>query len=196
MSPLDIQKNVDARAAALLEHHMSLLGTASGFARKDGLTYVNEKGTGSADLSIKYDAKSKFMTKTYNLLFRLRIPDVDLGDSFKARIKFRGTKMIETGFFDVKPRHEVAESLLNDPSFIDMIVEAAHKVDIAVITVEYSAGAEAITVSILPYAGAFLWVKLPPVYYPLKLNEDEMIALFSLSKRIEGYINDRLAPYT
>jgi hypothetical protein len=101
-------------------------------------------------------------------------------------------KMIETGFFDIKPKHEFAESLLNDPSLIAIIVNAAREVDIAVIKVEYSAGTETITVSILPYAGAFLWVKLPPVYYPLKLNEDEMIALFRLSKEIEGYINDRL----
>jgi hypothetical protein len=189
MSPLDIKKNVDSRAAALLEHHMSLLGASPGFSRKDELTYAREGGTDLTDFLIGYDVKSKFMTKTYNLLFKARIPNMDLGDSFKARIKFRGVKTIETGFFEIKPKREEAERLLNDPALIDLIVNAAREVDIAMITVEYSAGTEALTISILPYAGAFLWIKLPPVYYPLKLNEIEMNALEKLSREITGRLS-------
>jgi hypothetical protein len=192
MSAFDIKKNVDNRAAALLEYHMSLLGAGAGFSRKDNLTYERKGAADANGLLICYDEKNKFMTKTYNLAFKLRVPGVDLGDSFKARIKFRGMKQIDAGFFDIKPGHETAETLLNDPALIDAIVEAARKVDIATVTIEYSAGTEAITIQVVPYAGAFLWVKLPPVYYPLKLNQEEMNTLHTLLKKIEKYIHKKL----
>ncbi|MDR1042895.1 MAG: hypothetical protein LBL54_03225 [Clostridiales Family XIII bacterium] len=192
MSAFDIKKNVDNRAAALLEHHMSLLGVGAGFSRKDTLTYERNGAEDGNSLLICYDEKSKFMTKTYNLMFKLRVPGADLGDSFKARIKFRGMKQIDAGFFEIKPENKTAETLLNDPKLIDEIVETAQKVDIATIKAEYSAGTEAITITLVPYAGAFLWVKLPPVYYPLKLNQKEMNQLHTLLKKIEKHINKRL----
>jgi hypothetical protein len=188
----DIKKNVDSRAAALLEYHVSLLGVGiEGFSHGEiSYSRENEK-TGNA-ISIGYGEKNKFMSKTYNLVFKIRIPNVSFGDSFKARLKFRGIKQIDAGFFEIKPEHDAAHTLLNDIVLMDKIIACAQKADIAVMTVEYSAGAETLTVQMIPYAGAFMWVKLPPVYYPLKLSAEEMQALYDLMRSMDKYLVGRL----
>ncbi|MDR3224734.1 MAG: hypothetical protein LBT52_00355 [Clostridiales Family XIII bacterium] len=192
MSLLDVKKNVDSRAAALLEYHLSLLGTDFGSFDSGTMAYVREDAKTGSAVSICYGEKNKFMSKTYDLIFKIRIPEVNLGDSFKARLKFRGMKQIDAGFFEIKPDHEVAHALLNDTELMDEIVTCSRQADIAVMTVVYSEGAEALTVQITPYAGAFMWVKLPPVYYPLKLKPEEMKALYALTGDVEKYLIRRI----
>jgi hypothetical protein len=188
MAMPDIRKNVESRAAALLEHHMSLLGGGLGGFDGGGMSYARADEGAGVSSAIGYGRRDRFMTRTYDLSFSVRIEGADLGDSFKARLKFRGMRQIETGFFDIRPEHAEAERIFNDPRLIERIVGASRQVDIATVTAEYSAGTETLTVKVVPYAGAFLWVKMPPVYYPLKLRADEMRALVDLLGQIEDYL--------
>ncbi|MDR0596689.1 MAG: hypothetical protein LBG50_04030 [Clostridiales Family XIII bacterium] len=193
MSFPDIKKSVDSRAAALLEYHMSLLGeSAAGFVQ-GSMSYSRERSDSGSSIKIGYDEKNKFMSKTYDLAFTLRIPEVELGDSFKARLKFRGMKQIDTGFFEIKPGNETADGLLNDAALVEEIVKCSRSVDLAVVSAEYSSGSRTLNVKAVPYAGAFMWVKLPPVYYPLKLNSGEMRALLGLMGGVERCLMRKLS---
>jgi len=176
----NINENIEKRANALLDSHIGILGadaacfvsTANGYERRDK--------DGNVDLYIGYAPKSKLLTKIFNLELRKVVKNDLFERSFSAKIKFRGSRKIESASFElIRPNSKIEEQL-NDPEMLEEVTELAQKVDVSTLTLDYSKANEKLTIVLMPYAGAFLWIKFPPVFYPLKLTGEEMKCLCSI----------------
>ena len=61
--------------------------------------------------------------------------------------------------------------------FNDQLLPLCQRLDLITIELDYAKDANRLLVSILPYAGSYVWIKLPPAYcdIPLKPFEAETI---------------------
>jgi hypothetical protein len=178
-----INRAINGRAARLLDDHVEKLGSlASKFTPENG-AYYYEIADGDT-MRIGYNPTKKLLTKTFNLEFVHRIESVDFPDDFKGRIKFRGMKEIDAAFFSLAKKNGRIEKILNDPKIIGKILKYARKVDLAYIRLEYIKRNGALTLTVVPYSGAYMWVKIPPVFYGMKLRDDEVRSLYALTKEV------------
>lgn len=165
---------------------MSLLGNSiRDFNRVDKIAYdINKK---DVFYRFSYNEDSKFLTKTLNMECKIIISDITFNNDFNAKISFKGQTKIINALFDIKGSDETIDNTLNDSKLIDTIINTTTKVDIAKILVSYYARPKTLEIKIYPYAGALIWIKVPPIYFPLKFYGDEMNELYNLMKKIGGF---------
>ena len=173
--------NIRQRAVKLLDGHMDMLDTRFGdFTPMDGAYYQENEVSGDF-FTIGYRENNKLLSRVYNLEFRLVMPGLDFPSDFKARIRFLGFREIRDAAFVVETKDRSAEGRLNDSGLLSPIAAAAREVDLASVRLEYIRRSGVLTLSVMPYAGAYVWVKFPPAFYGMRLKKEEMNALCRLT---------------
>lgn len=130
-------------------------------------------------LNIRYYEDSKFMSKVFSTRITLEFEDMVMETSWKARLSFRGVKTISRLVWqaDKKGTQDRIHFLNEWEEFNDQLLPLCQRLDLITIELDYAKDANRLLVSILPYAGSYVWIKLPPAYcdIPLKPFEAETI---------------------
>jgi hypothetical protein len=54
--------------------------------------------------------------------------------------------------------------------------------DLEGMTMEYRKDSQELDVTIRPYPGAFIWVKIPPIYYDVRLKPEEVGKIYQITE--------------
>jgi hypothetical protein len=138
-----------------------------------------------------YEIGNKFLTKVYCLYFRLTLDECEFADDFEARCEFLGGINIKDVIFRRrKGSSPEIEALCDDRALADSICGAAGKFDIETIYVRCNRALGTLSIEIKPYAGAFVWVKFPPLTKQIPLRSDETAALCDLANFMEKHFSE------
>jgi uncharacterized UPF0146 family protein len=121
---------------------------------------------------------------------KILIGNIDIGKDFSAKIGFKGQTRITNAIFKIKNSTKKIDSLLNNETLLNYIIDIAGKVDIAKMKMDYFGRSKTLAIKIYPYGGAMLWLKIPPIYFPIKLHDNEMKALYALMQKVGNYFCD------
>jgi hypothetical protein len=184
--------NIERRAARLMSFHIGRLEALGKPFERDGEAYY-QYVPGSKDyLRIGYTKTKKFLSRTFNLEIKYVLNDIAFDDSFKIKLRFQGFKEINGARFVPDRGSKGYEAFFNDPGFLETLWRKAKEVELAYVVVEYFKSQNKLEIRICPYAGAFLWVVVPPVFYDMKLRDNELVALMDIAGLAAGYV-DRAA---
>lgn len=181
-------RNIDKRAAKLLDHHAGLLG-ASGipFIKENGNYYLYEKGSEDY-MKMGYSKRKKLLSRTFNLEIQSIIHNVDFSQDFQLKLQFKGFPNITGADFKGNKKDRGFESMFQQQDLLDAILKEARKVEIAYIYIQYHKASQKMEIRVCPYAGAFLWIIFPPVFYDMRLKEEEIFSLYKTAKIITDYM--------
>lgn len=181
-------KNVYRRADRLLDYHIGLLASTGKSFEKDGEAYYYFEESKEDFLRIGYTKTKKLLSRTFNLEIKQIINNIDFDNSFKLNLRFKGFKEINGASFVPEKGSESYEDLFNDAQLLDLLWHKAKEVELAYVKIEYRKRLNQIEIRICPYAGAFLWVVVPPVFYDMKLKDGEAKALIEIVDLFKSYI--------
>jgi hypothetical protein len=185
-------ENVTKRALRALESHVNILiNSGKDFEKADDKYYMYFEDGSEDYMKIAYDPVKKIISRTYNMQFTTVIKNVDFGKSFVMKMKYNGFPHISDVYFQVEKKQgsKEAESMFNDEKLKKELLKLVSSVDLAYCKIEYLAIANEIKITICPYAGSYLWVVFPPVFYSLRLSEKEMNALHDMGVLFRNHIN-------
>ncbi|MDR2295360.1 MAG: hypothetical protein LBD95_01050 [Clostridiales Family XIII bacterium] len=138
---------------------------------------------------------NKFLTKVYGLCMWMTLKGCAFESDYEASCEFLGAAKIRGVVFRRrKGRLSEMESLCADPDLADAICRAAEKFDIETIRIRCDRMRGTLSVEIRPYAGAFVWVKFPPITKQIPLRPDETAALCELAFFIKAHFSEGLRP--
>jgi hypothetical protein len=182
-------KNIDKRADRLMKHHISLLSDMGKVFEKDGDFYYCS-GSDDDYLRIGYSKTKKMLSRTFNFEMKQMINNIDFDDSFNIKLRFQGFKEITGGRFIPGKGSEGYEAFFNESPFLEEFCRKAKEIEIAYVKIEYKKNSQQLELTICPYAGAFLWVVVPPVFYDMKLKEKEIVALMEMISLFQGHLKE------
>ncbi|MDR2089258.1 MAG: hypothetical protein LBP73_07880 [Clostridiales Family XIII bacterium] len=129
-----------------------------------------------------FTINNKFLTKVYCMYMRVTLEGCSFESDFETSCEFLGTTKIKGVIFKRrKGKAAEVESLCDDPGLADAICLAAEKFDIETICIRCDRTIGTLSIEIRPYAGAFVWVKFPPIAKQIPLRSDEIAALCELT---------------
>lgn len=182
-------RNVYRRADRLLEYHISLLTSKGKAFEKDGEVYYCFEEDKDECLQVSYKTTKKLLSRTYNFELKQIFHNIDFDNDFQLKLRFRGLKEISGAIFVPEKGSEGYESYFNDAQLLDLLSKKAREVELAYVRIEYHKSKNQLEFGICPYAGAFLWVVIPPVFYDMKLTDCEIQALMELVELLKSYIS-------
>lgn len=182
-------KNIYRRADRLLEYHIGLLVSKGKAFEKDGEAYYSFEESEEDFLRIGYTKTKKLLSRTFNFEVKQVINNIAFNDSFKLKLRFKGFKEISGASFVPEKGDQGYEAFFNDAQLLDRLWKRAKEVELAYVKIEYQKELNRLEIKICPYAGAFLWVVVPPVFYDMKLTDCEIQALMELAELLKSYIN-------
>jgi hypothetical protein len=181
-------RNVYRKADRLLEYHIGLLGVKGRNFEKDGEAYYSYNESGDEYLRAGYTTTKKLLSRTFNFELKQVISNIDFDDDFKLKLRFSGFKEISSAIFMPVKGFKGCEDYFNDPELLTFLAKKAKQVELAYIIIEYRKRPSQIEIRICPYAGAFLWVVVPPVFYDMKLRDNEIKTLMEITELLKSYI--------
>jgi hypothetical protein len=129
-----------------------------------------------------FEVNNKFLTKVYCLCMRMTMEGRRFESDFEASCAFLGAAKITGAVFRRRKGHlPEIEALCGDSGLIDNICRAAEKFDIETIYIRCDHALGKLSIEIRPYAGAFVWVKFPPLTKQIALRPAETAALCELA---------------
>lgn len=119
---------------------------------------------------------AQFAAKTFGTKVTLLIGDVSMSRKWSARMSFRGnTRITDIIWVPDKKEYKEMVALVNNMGGLNAaLLAAVRKIDLETINLSYSRDRQQLTVEILPYAGTYVWVKLPPAHCQIPLKSDEV----------------------
>lgn len=169
---------VRKRTELMMERQLGELARFFGEFERYGEQYYAWLESGQS-LNIRYYEDSKFMSKVFSTRITLEFEDMVMETSWKARLSFRGLKTISRLVWQPGPKSNPERTrFLNErKGFNERLLPLCRNLDLITIELDYAQDAKRLLVSILPYAGSYVWIKLPPAYcdIPLKPSEAETI---------------------
>lgn len=130
-------------------------------------------------LSVKYYEDAKFAAKTFNTKITLILEEINMEKHWEASLTFKGTSSISDIVWTPNKREykDIVHQINCMHAFNSALLHAVKQIDLVTINLSYSRDMQRMVVEILPYAGSYVWVKLPPAHceIPLKPPEVEII---------------------
>lgn len=184
--------NVTKHAVRALESHMDILiNSGENFEKTDDKFYKYFESGCQDYMKVSYNLVKKIISRTFNMEFVTVIKNVKFDNSFLLNLKYSGfphtTDVYFQGEKNQKSKEQI-EILFNDENLKKELLKSVSQVDLSYCKIEYNSISNDIKISICPYAGSYLWVVFPPVFYSLKLSEKEMIALYNMGIHIRNHI--------
>jgi len=184
-------KNITRRADRLMNYHVEMLNQMGKKFERDGESFYSYDSNGEDYLRIGYNKTKKMLSRTFNLEIKQVINNIEFDDSFKIKLRFQGFKEINGAKFvseKSKGMESGYEDLFNNGVLLEKIWKLAKEVEMAYIKIEYIKRSNQLEIRICPYAGAFLWVVVPPVFYDMKLKQQELVSLMKMIGVIKSYV--------
>lgn len=181
-------QNVTMRANRMMTDHLELFEKQFGTYETEGSIYtfnIDEK----TKVSIYYDNFSKFLTKTFSTQVRITINNVKMKNSWKAKLDQSGfVKVAKIKFKETdSSSKDIVRELNENDTLMNKIFSLFEKFDFKSVTFDYKQYSQEINITITPYPGAFIWVKLPPLYYDIKLKPVEIDTLHKIAKMFSSF---------
>lgn len=166
------------RTGIMMDRQLGELSKYFGAFEKNGDSYYAWLPSGQS-LSVCYYEDSKFMSKVFSTKITLELEDVVMERSWEARLSFRGTTKISSLLWqpEKKEYRPAVENLNRKSTFNARLLELVRQIDLVTIRLKYSADSHKLVVSVLPYAGSYVWIKLPPAYCDVPLKDFEVQAI-------------------
>ena len=141
-------------------------------------------------LKIGFEEEGKFAAKFFSTYIVLEMEDVHMNEAWEARLEFRGSMRItDLVWKPVKKDHRpVVEKLNLCAEFNSKLLDIAGSFDLVTVELKYLHDSKTLIVKIFPYAGTYVWVKIPPAHYEILLNNDEMD--YPIYKIVELYVQE------
>ena len=184
-------KNIDKRADRLMRYHIGLLAEKGKVFEKDGDFYYCN-GSNDDYLRIGYSKSKKLLSRTFNFEIKQFINHIDFDNSFNIKLRLQGFKEITGGRFIPGKGSEGYEAFFNESPFIDEFCRKAKEAEIAYVKIEYKKNLQQLELTICPYAGAFLWVVVPPVFYDMKLKDAELNAIIEMLALFQEHLKEMI----
>lgn len=184
-------RNIEKRAGRLMDYHIEILNQLGNRFERDGESYFCYDPKSQDYLRVGYNKNKKFLSRTFNLEIKQVIRDIAFEDSFKLKLRFQGFKEINGARFVSEKEKGLSqgyESLFNNNALLEKIWRLAKEVELAYVKIEYIKKINQLEIRVCPYAGAFLWVVVPPVFYDMKLKQQELDNLMKLVGVLKHYV--------
>jgi hypothetical protein len=184
-------RNITRRADRLMKYHIEMLNQMGSSFEIDGEGYLSYEPGSEDYLRVGYSKNKKLLSRTFNLEIKQVIKNIEFDDSFKIKLRFQGMKEITGARFVSEKAKGMAsgyEDLFNDSAFLEKIWRLAKEVEMAYIKIEYIKRNNQLEIRICPYAGTFLWVVVPPIFYDMKLKQPEMVSLMKMIGVMKDYV--------
>lgn len=172
---------VRKRTELMMEHQLEELARFFGEFERYGEPYYAWLKSGQI-LTIRYYEDVKFMSKVFSTRITLELENIVMERSWKARLSFRGLKTISRLVWQpVKKSDQERIRFLNEwEGFNERLLSLCQSLDLITIELDYAKDARRLLVSILPYAGSYVWIKLPPAYCDIPLKPFEAEAIYEI----------------
>ena len=140
-------------------------------------------------LKIGFEEEGKFAAKFFSTYIVLEMEDVHMNEAWEARLEFRGSMRItDLVWKPVKKDHRpVVEKLNLCAEFNSKLLDIAGSFDLVPVELKYLHDSKTLIVKIFPYAGTYVWVKIPPAHYEILLNNDEIDCIYKI---VELYVQE------
>lgn len=181
-------RNIDKRAERLLRYHAGLLMEKGIPMVKENENYYIYDQNKEDYMKMGYSKTKKLLSRTFNLEIKSVIHDLDFSEDFRLKMQFKGFPNITDAYFKSQKGNRRYEAFFQDPSFMESIVKEAKKVELAYIYIQYHKASRKMEIRVCPYAGAFLWVIFPPVFYDMRLKEEELSSVYKIAEMMKHYV--------
>lgn len=169
------------RTSLMMQRQIIDLSEYFGEFERDGDSYCTYLNSGEM-LSVRYYEDSKFMSKIFSTKITLYLEDIRMEKTWQARLSFRGlTAINELLWQPLKREFKEPVSRLNTfYDFNSQLLKLAQQMDLVTIEARYTADTGTLKVDILPYAGSYVWIKLPPAYCDVPLKKFEVKTIYEI----------------
>lgn len=173
------------KANLLLAEHANLFSNYLGAFFKDDnnptAVYYFDEYSKYARTELCYKAKTKLFSSLYSLKVRTIMKHVVMDENWKGNVEFTGNLSVKGARIKVKGEKKETIRMLNkDEELMDGFVICNECTDLLPAEIIYKKERKELEISIYPYAGAFICIKIPPVFYPLRMNKEEIYAICRL----------------
>lgn len=185
-------RNIDRRAGKLLDYHMSLLENQNKEFTLEGQSYYCRRKEQEDYMKIGYNKRKRLLSRTFNLEVSSVLYDLDFPEDFSLKLQFKGFPNITGAFFQGQKTSKKYEDFFQNRDLMESIICQAKKVELAYVKIQHCKAAGKTEIIVCPYAGAFLWVIFPPVFYDMRLKKEEMDAVYRTAELIAAHMTERL----
>lgn len=171
------------RVKDLLDEHISMLTKKNRTfqnIRDEGYYLEQDIDPDNKDdyVKIGYTMQKKFLSRTFCLEFRTAVSGVYFEENFTLRLSFRGFTDISSVYFKGKKEGEKYADYFNDLDLLNKLKNIAKTIDLDFITIDYNKSLAAFIIRVAPIPGGVIWIVFPPLYYKMRLKQDEIDALW------------------
>lgn len=168
-------KNVTVRADRMMKEHLNLFEKYFGEYEKEGSTYRFNVDD-NAIVEIYYSEASKLLTKTFSTTVKIIVKNVEMRRSWKAKLQLRGLIKVDKILLKELDANSVdaVAKLNSNKVFMGNMFSLFKNFDLHSVSFEYKQAEGQMNIIITPYPGSFIWVKLPPIYYDVRLRPEEI----------------------
>ena len=183
-------KNVITKSTRMMRNHVAMFSEYLGdYEVVDSKYYF---GDDSEWVSLSYVTDKKLLTKIFAIRIQIVMHDIDMPETWKAKTQLLGSLKAEGIVLKEsrKENTEIVRKINGDDRLMDYLFNISNDVDLQNIEMEYNKEERKIIININPYAGAFVWIKLPPIYYDLNLKKHEVETLIELLSSLKSYFDN------
>lgn len=175
----------EKKAIMLFEDHMEdfseFLGQYRSKAGERGMNYYFEDYSKFSWTRITYSKNKKLLSNTYSMDITFFMDNLKLRADWEAKLVFKGmVKLSGARLKHVSGDKHIVRVLNENKSLMDGIMRCSRNVDIFSMTFQYAARSRQLKIMLTPYNGGFLWIKFPPIFYPMRFAREEIYHICEL----------------
>lgn len=181
-------KNVTVRADRMMRDHLALFEAYFGSCERDG-SFWRFTFNDTTELKVYYEENSRLLTKTFSITVKITVRSVSMKKSWKAKLDMGGLLRVEKVSLKALDRDsaDMADKLNGNREFITGLYSLFRDFDLHGMAVEYRKGEQEMDITLRPYPGAFIWVKIPPIYYDLRLKPEEAGKIYETAELFSSF---------
>ncbi len=184
-------KNVTTRADRMMKDHLGLFEKHFGSYERDGSRYCFDFNDDTL-VQVYYEDYSKLLTKTFSTIIKITVRNVTMKKSWKAKLNMSGKVKVEKISLKARDQdsRELVDELNKNTELIGKMFSLLKDFDLQGLTMEYRKDEQEMDIIIKPYPGAFIWVKMPPIYYDIRLKPEEVKRIYEITELFSKFYSE------
>jgi len=186
-------KNVTTRADRMMRDHLGMFEKYFGSYEREGSRYCFDFNDNTL-VKVYYENYSKLLTKTFSTTIKITVSKVNMKKSWKAKLNLSGKVKVEKialKALDPDSR-DMVDELNENTEWIGTMFSLFKDFDIQGLTMEYRKEEQEMDIIIRPYPGAFIWVKMPPIYYDIRLKQEEIKRIYEITELFSKFDSEAI----
>ncbi len=186
-------KNVTTRADRMMRDHLAAFEEYFGNYENDGSCYCFEYNENTS-MKVYYENSSKFLTKTFSTTVKITLQNIVMKTSWKAKLSLHGKVKVEKLSLKATDQDskEMVEKLNENAELIEKMLKLFKNFDLQSLSMEYDKDEVEMNILLKPYPGAFIWVKIPPIYYDVRLKKKEVERIYEITGFFSTFFSKNL----